>query len=82
MKSALTKTWYVVTRYEQKRGMCAMGRDAGKEYDYLIAKEKFDVTDQMTKIITTELIAATVQRMTKKPKRKAAALAATETPAP
>ncbi len=75
MKSALTKQWYIVTRYEQKRGMCAIGPDAGKDFDYLIAKEKFDVTEQMTKIITAELIAATVARM-KKPvrRRKVAAL--------
>lgn len=54
MKSGLSGQWYVVTRYEQKRGMCAMGSDAGKEYDYLIAKEKFDVTDQMKKILESE----------------------------
>jgi hypothetical protein len=54
MKSGLTGEWYIVTRYVQKRGMCAMGPDAGKEFDYLIAKEKFDCTEQMQKILAAE----------------------------
>jgi hypothetical protein len=53
MKSTLTKParWYVVTKYVQKRGISVFGSNAGETHEYLIAKEKFDVTDQINAII-------------------------------
>lgn len=53
MKSTLTKParWYVVTKYVQKRGISVFGPNAGQANEYLVAKEKFDVTDQILAIL-------------------------------
>lgn len=53
MKSDLTKPpqWYVVTRYTEKRGIDTV---TGKEYAYLVASTKYDVTDQMEVILKAE----------------------------
>jgi hydrogenase maturation factor len=55
MKSELSGSWYIVTKYVQKRGMCAIGPDAGKTFDYLIAREKFDCTERMRAILKAEI---------------------------
>jgi hypothetical protein len=53
MKSSLTTPpqWYIVTRYKEKRGIDA---ETGKEYAYLVASIKYDVTDQMEAILKAE----------------------------
>jgi len=45
--SELTKRWFVVTRYREKRGI---GLD-GQPLHYLVASIKHDVTDQMKAIL-------------------------------
>lgn len=53
VKSTLLKPhrWFVVTKYVIKRATAATGPNAGATGTYLVAKEKFDVTDQMTSIL-------------------------------
>ncbi len=41
--------WFVVTRYTEKTGI---DTETGKERPYLVAREKFDVSDQMQAIFT------------------------------
>ena len=50
MKSELTKPpqWYIVTRYKIVQGI---DPKTGKEYAYMVAQRKYDVTDQMEKIL-------------------------------
>ena len=45
--SPLGKSWYVVTRYREKRGVNMDGEDIA----YLVAATKYDVTDQMEAIL-------------------------------
>lgn len=58
MKSTLMKphSWFVVTRYDIKRAMPVTGPGAGVPGHYLVAREKFDVTDQMTAILKAERV--------------------------
>ncbi len=39
--------WYVVTRYTEKAGI---DTETGEQRPYLVAREKFDVSDQMQAI--------------------------------
>lgn len=63
MKSSLTNPpqWYVVTRYTEKRGIDAK---TGKEYAYLVASRKYDVTDQMEAILASQRAVAKQERNT------------------
>lgn len=48
VKSPLSNDWYVVTRYRERRGVDA---ETGEPHAYLVASEKFKVTDQMRAIL-------------------------------
>jgi hypothetical protein len=47
VKSGLSDTWYVMTRYRTKHGLDETGRPVA----YYVAQTKYDVTDQMKAIL-------------------------------
>ena len=53
VKSELTQPprWNVVTRYTEKQGISAV---TGEEKAYIVARKKYDVTDQMEAILKAE----------------------------
>jgi hypothetical protein len=53
MKSTLTKPpqWFLVTRYRIKDGIDAV---TGEKTRYMVAQQKYDVTDQMRAILKAE----------------------------
>jgi cytidylate kinase len=53
MKSPLSRRarWFVVTRYRERHGI---DTETGRATAYIVASEKFDVTDQMLSILKSE----------------------------
>ena len=60
--SPLTKQWFVVTRYRRAVGVDAM---TGEKTHYLRAREKHDITNQMT-LILRKMAQLTMARTQKK----------------
>lgn len=51
VKSGLTDSWYVITRYREKRGV---DTETGEPTAYYVAQTKYDVTDQMLAILQSQ----------------------------
>jgi hypothetical protein len=48
MQSPLTNQWYIVTRWREREGV---DTKTGERTRYMVALEKFDVSDQMRAIL-------------------------------
>lgn len=50
MLSPLTGQWFIVTKYRSTEGTAIFGPRAGERGRYIVAEQKWDVTDRMAEI--------------------------------
>lgn len=49
--SPLGKRWYIVTRYREREGIDV---ETGEKNAYIVAQRRYDVTEQMAAILSTQ----------------------------